>query len=69
MKVDTTNISYHEEVLKSENFKNLFCNEWTVIKTGLTALQSSFKNGIVRFLFQIVIDAGQATYDKTCGGA
>lgn len=67
MKIKTKDVSYNAEVIESDDFTSIFCDNWELAKAALEKLKEAIKNPIVKFIIGIVIDAGQATYDKTCG--
>lgn len=67
MKIDTSDVSFKQEVITSPDFKAILCNDWDTAKSVLTSIQGSFKNPIVIFIFTLVINAGQAVHDKVCG--
>lgn len=65
--MNTKDISFNEETLQADEFKTVFCDNWTLIKAGLEKVRDAIKNPVVKWLFTLVIDVSQGIYEKSCG--
>jgi hypothetical protein len=63
-KLNTENISLHQDVMESQSFKDIFLKNWPMCVIALDALEGVIKNPIVKFVIGIVESAGQAIYDQ-----